>query len=146
MTQSIATSITNLQALIGAIDGINQAPAQPRDAIANLPFSIAYPENGFIYKESSGDVRELHTIAVEVHLSAGLLPTAVASATRFLESVIDVITTDANYNLSGGCESMVLSETNGGSSYQFGRLGWGDDPNAHIGFRLLLTIKIRSTA
>lgn len=133
---SLQDAITQLQTIIGELDGIRQAPTTAPDKITQFPFAVAYPGGGSFDLRSSGWYKGLHTIILEVHIARKDLPRDIATAMPFIELIPAAL--DANPTLNGAVDTIVSPIT-----YQFQELGWEGDVLT-LGFRFNIQVKINT--
>jgi hypothetical protein len=135
----LADAITQIQAVIGALEGIKAAPAAPPEQLSGeFPFSVCYPGEGDWNEAVAGLKQALHTIIVEIHLQRGDLPSDVTAALAYADSVPNALFKALGTDRLGGTIS-----TFSGIHYVFGALDWGGMTN--IGWRWSIQgVKIQS--
>lgn len=133
---TLQQAIDRLQELVGAIDGIREAPDEPPENIAVFPFAVAYASGGRWESVSSGWAIAYHTITLELHVSRRDLPRDVQKAMAYSESVIVALYNDPT--LDGTVE--LINEP---IAYTFGPLGWGNTET--LGFSFSIPVKQKQT-
>jgi len=121
----LQTAIAALQAKVGAVAGIKNAPDYAPDSINEFPFSVAYAQSGTFENVSLSFGKALHTLVVEIHVSRKDLKTAIQNVMSYGDSVPAAILADPTI---GGSVSTFRDIT-----YTFGPLNWGTTDT--IGFR-----------
>ena len=130
----LETTIDYVQAMMRALDGVEEAPDEPPETMLQFPFVATLPRTAVITRESP-QMQGLYTIYVEVHVGRQVLPKAIATALPFGDSVPNALWGDPK--LGGNVDT--INEIR----FTFGRLDWGKEQ--HIGFRFEVDFKLRTT-
>lgn len=105
MTQDINAAVTYLQTLIGGLDGMRQAPANPTEQ-AQFPFAVSYVSalvNSV--QPSFGHQRNDYEITTEIHVARKDLPRDYAGIKEFGVTFPQLVWGDLNENSAAlnGC-------------------------------------------
>lgn len=133
MTLSVA--IAEIQDIAREIHNIKDAPVLIPEGEPSFPFAISYPRTGTLDLEA-GQKKGLHTIFTEIHMSRGLLGTAVEQVLNIMVNFESALL--GNVTLSGAVDTIVFP-----IKYTFGRLEWGN--TATVGIRYEITVKIHES-
>lgn len=133
MAQTLRGAVAALQALVGALDGIREAPTDPKPSQNLFPFAITYAATGSINSEAQ-KFKDLTTLFLEVHVNTNLFQKDIETASGFHDE-IRVLLND-NPTISDTVQTI-----NFPIPYTFGRLSWGGERDNHIGFRYEVQIK-----
>lgn len=133
---AIDSVIGELQGRIANLTGIRSAPTEPPETINFFPFVVAYPESGIISRMDYHRKKELHNVAIEVHLARKDLPRDYDNAMSYYDNIVNEIVEDPTF---GG-----YAETFDEVTYEFGELGYGNTQT--IGWKFIIqNIKIEET-
>ena len=132
---TLQQAIDRVQALVGAISGIREAPDEPPETMAVFPFAVAYVTGGRWDSISAGWAIGYHTIALELHVSRVDLPRDVQEAMAYSESVANALIGDITLNDT--------VETITSINYTFGPIGWATVPT--LGWRYEIEVKQTQT-
>lgn len=137
MAGELDAAIAEIQSLLKQIPGLKSAPSQPTENASAYPFLIVFADSGTWEKESASQVKGIHTITVEIHVSRKDLPRDIERVLPFGELVKDKLFADANATL-GGTVDNIVDEVD----YTFGPIGYGGVLT--IGWQINIPVKIRS--
>lgn len=102
-------AITYLLAEMLEITDIKAAPNEPPLAASQpFPFVIAYPSSGS-YQWTLGTEKDIHIIALELHIANILDPAPITTATPILKKIKDKIKADVTLN--GQVDTVILTES-----------------------------------
>lgn len=135
MAKTLDDALDQLATLIGQIDGIRIATSMPTGRSAQWPIAICTPGTGSWNTESSGLVKELHTLSVQVHVPWKDLPRAITKIRPLGKLIKDKILGNLTLNSTVDTVNEIR--------YTFGLLGL-----AHldtIGWDIEVDVKIKST-
>lgn len=140
----IKTAVHKVQELIRAVADVETAPDQPQEEFIQFPFGASYVSNPGTTEpvagsaEAGGQKKELHTIFTEIHLGRGLFGEAIDRALDMHPKIVDVLM--KNHTLEGTVDTIRFP-----IRHSFGRLDWGAEENAHIGWRYEIDVKLHTT-
>ena len=66
MSDTIQDVVANIQTTIDALSGVRSAPNYPPNQISTSLTAITYPASGVIGAQSSGWMKELHTVNIDL--------------------------------------------------------------------------------
>lgn len=138
MAGEITAALAQIRTLVNTISGLRQTPSKPPESASAYPFAIVSLSEGSWTKESSGQVKGLHTITIEIHQSRTDLPRDLEKVEPYGDLVKDKLLLDANATLNGTVDSIVADDI----SYTFGALGYAEVIT--IGWSIDVPVKIRS--
>lgn len=125
-------AILAVQAIVGALSGINGAPNYPPEQINDFPFAVAYPGDGEhrvgTLVNNTGERKFLGQIVLEVHVSRADLPSAVQASIGFGDTIPNALLKDPTLNGT--------VETFASVTQTFGELDW--DQTKTLGYRFIL--------
>ena len=129
----LVAAIADIQATVGALTGIREAPDYPTDQTSVFPTSFCFAGSGEWKQQPAGSRTGLHTITLQIHWDRKDLPRDVTKALGFCETIPNAIMKD--YRLGGTVDTVVDPIT-----YTFGVLEWGGIQT--IGWSFNITVKI----
>lgn len=142
MSKSLTSALTQLQKIIGEIDGIRSAPDSPPERAAAFPFVVVYPRSGSFepegaYTATDTAIRGLHTLVLQLHVARRDLPRAYEQALPYGELIKNTIFKQVNFRLSDTVDHVVDAIT-----YEFGGLTYAEVDT--LGYSFSITVKIRN--
>ena len=124
--------ISQIQASVLTIPGIQSAPVTVPEAPGGFPFCCSYPRKGSLKTEGAGWAHSFHTIFTEIHVSRQLLSLSVMTAIGFLDPFFKILIADPTL---AGTVSTIQD-----IRYTFGKLEWAGIET--IGIRFELDVKM----
>ena len=100
------------------ISGIRRVPDDPPESNEQFPFAVVYPITGIYRQEMTVNMKGLHSINIELHVSRKDLPRDF----RQIMGLIDTVPLELMKLLKDGGFSYL--ETFGDIEYTFGPLSW----------------------
>ena len=137
MAGELDAALTELTELIRTIDGLRNVPDESPENPSVYPLGVSAPLEGSWIKESSGQVKGLHTIQLGVYVPRKDLPRDIESIKHFGELVKDKLLSDTTFNWSGTIDTIVNEIT-----YTFGSLDYAG--HQLIGWTFRIPVKIKS--
>jgi hypothetical protein len=137
-------AMQELSDLVGGLSGMKATPDYPPESMNQFPFGVVYPASGEWGLYGAAWSIDFHELIVEIHLTRGILPTAVAAAMPFYERFRNALGNDPT--LGGTVQT--IHGLDRPIRYEFGLLNWAGkrgQPETHIGWRFRLTVKLHST-
>jgi len=133
---SLDNGIETVQTAVAGVSGVKYAPADPPEQANDFPFSVTYAGDFTIVQSPTGVLTYLYDFIVELHIARVDLPSDIAEAYGYAESIPLAVFECLNDN------GVSQSECVG----RFGFLGWGggEDAAPTIGFQWRFTgVKIQ---
>ena len=130
---TVAAVITQLVTVEAALSGILQAHDETPEGLGALPAFINYPLRGEVIGGTPGQIKGIHTVRAEVHLTRANLPTAESLARPYIDSFPKAIWDDPTL---GGTVDTVIRV-----GYEYGRLEFGD--KIHLGVQFEIEFKLQ---
>ncbi|RPI96981.1 MAG: hypothetical protein EHM39_10290 [Chloroflexi bacterium] len=124
---TLQQAIDEIQAVVGAVPGIRQAPTVPPEDLSFFPFAVAFVEAGEWIIGPPELMTGLHTVVIELHVARKDLPRDVTAAMRYAKAIPNAIL-DAHRKAE-----FTAFQTFERITYEFAALGWND--TATLGFR-----------
>ena len=112
--------IDDIQDATGALTGIRAAPDEPTDNAAAYPFVVAFAGTGR-YELGSSEMRGLHSVIVQLHVSHTNLPTDVATAMAYAKAIPNAI-----FSAFITDQLNETAQAIGDISYTFGSMKYGE--------------------
>lgn len=135
---TISAAVTNLAAMVAAIPGINEAPAELPESMNAFPMAVTYVASGNVSMKSASWCTTFPTLVVEIHFIRANLGMAVTEALPYFEPFIQAILADPK--LGGAVDT--IDDFN----FSFGYLTWNGMPEIEtIGWKFELKVKITVT-
>ena len=132
---TVAAVLTQLAVVEAALSGVARAHDETPENLGEFPCFINYPRSGTITAGPGGvqQVKGLHTVVAELHITRQDLPTAESIARPYLDSFPKAIWSDPTL---AGTVNTVLE-----IRYQYGRLEFGGE--RHLGVRFEIDFKLQ---
>lgn len=127
--------------LISQIDGLRKV-SHPQERFNVDPFAVVTPDEVSWEKVSSGSVKGLHTITLEIHKVRKDLPRDLEIVKPFGELIKDKLLSDTNQVLPDSAGNATVDTVTGLDGI-FGQLGWADVPT--VGWIFTIGVKIWDT-
>ena len=115
---TLQEAIDRVQALVGALSDIREAPDEPPETMAVFPFAVAYALRGRWDFPSASWAIGYHTIILELHVARVDLARDVQQSMAYSESIPNALIGDITLNSTVDTITSI--------SYTYGPLGWGD--------------------
>jgi hypothetical protein len=128
---AVQSAIAEIQNVVGALTGIQDAPDYPPDQINAFPFAVCYARSGTHDIGPPELKTSLHNIVIEIHTSRQDLPFSVESVVGYIDSVPNAL-----FAKLQSATPFTAFETWGATRYEFGPLDWGGVPTIGIRFTL----------
>lgn len=129
---TVYDAIKEIQDIVGAVSGIQQAPDDPPEQINIFPFSVCYAYEGEYIWHHKASMRGNHNIRLEIHLARKDLPFDVKAAMAYCQNIPLALFNAAKFEVDLTAVKNIQS-----IAYRFEPLGWGG--TATIGFRFTIT-------
>jgi len=115
---TLQQAIDRVQALVGALDNVREAPDEPPERFGVDIFSVCFAKAG-VWGRISDWKRGHHTIVCQLHVakSRGELPGAIKKSMGFSENIPNAILNDITLNSTVEAVKEVR--------YTFGEMAWG---------------------
>lgn len=141
MANELKSAIERIETLVDAITGFSSAPATVPTDYTAFPFFLVEPDIGTVIKESSGQLRALHTISIQLHLGlpSTLTPSDASEARKYIDLFISTIALDINATLNNTVDTVGDNDTL--FEYNYGLIGYRGIPT--LGYEITLPVKIR---
>jgi hypothetical protein len=133
---TLQAAIAALQALVGAVSGIREAPAILTEVPQVFPCARAYPWEGEWATLSAGTKRGRQTIALDVHVARRDMRYDMAQVYPFVDTIGEVLA--ENPTLSGTVQTIMYPVTWSMRSFQWDQSG----QVITLGFRFLIPVKM----
>lgn len=128
---TVYDAIKEIQDIVGAISGIQQAPDEPPEQMNVFPFAVCYAASGEYIWHHKASMRGNHNIHLEIHLARKDLPYDVKAAMAYCQNIPLAL-----FNATKFGVTLTAVKNIDRIEYTLGPLGWGG--TATIGFRFVI--------
>lgn len=140
MARSLVDAVRAVQDIVGAVEGLRGAPDQPPEKITVFPFSIAYPGPIDWVRGSSGMIKGLPHIILEIHQARKDLPRDILKITPYGEIVGRLLWSDTNVVLPDSSGTATVDTIVEMATDFFPKLGYGSLDT--MGWQFVIQVKI----
>ena len=132
-------AISELVAVIGAVNGVHHAPDEPGEQVSAWPAAMTYATDGISRNEPPDTVKSLHSVQVAVIMPLNDMRQATRAMLPLYETITAALYTHRNGRTSAHYDTF------GEISYTLGPIDW---PQGQVMYGYVFTIpaiKIRNT-